>query len=78
MTTITVTATSICTGGNHITFTITGAKSMIVTGQVEDIKRPVTDEEVEAFVKVLCKLAKSGRTIAQYKTLVQAGITVTV
>ena len=78
MTTITVTATGICAGGNHITFDITGVKSMTVAGQVEDIKSPVADEEVEAFVKVLCKLAKHGRTVAQYKTLMQAGVTVTV
>ena len=78
MTTITVTATAICSGGNHITFAITGDKSMTVNGQVEEIKSALTNDDFEAFVKVLCKLAKNGRTIAQYKTLMQAGVTITV
>lgn len=78
MTTITVTATGICAGGNHLTFNITGDRTRTILGQVEDIKTPLTDDELESFIKVLCKLAKSGRTIAQYKTLIQAGITVTV
>ena len=39
---------------------------------------PYTEQEVEAFLKLICKLAKKGRTNAQARTLLQAGVTVTV
>lgn len=76
MASITVTATGICAGGNHITFAVTGAKTAAVILDVNDMQGGVPDGDVEAFVRLLCKLAKVGKTNVQLKTALQAGITV--
>lgn len=78
MAAVTITLTNICSGGNHLTYGVTGAKSMTVSGVLDDISQPVTDEEAQAFVKVVTKLAKAGRTLNQARTLLQTGVTVTV
>ena len=78
MASITITLTDICAGGNHLTYSVTGAKEMTVRGVLDDISQPVTDDEALAFVKVVTKLAKAGRTVAQARALLQAGIVVTV
>jgi len=78
MATITTTLTSICSGGDHLTFTISGDKLMTIKSNATDITDPITDEEVAAFVKCLTKLTKIGRTNAQTKTLLQSGVTVTI
>ncbi len=77
MATITTTLTAICAGGDHLTFSITGAKTLAVAADFAEINSPITDEEAVAFVKVIAKLCKSGKTMAQAKTALQAGITVT-
>lgn len=73
-----VTLTAVCSGGNHLTITGSGAKALTVIVHMDDLSTPVTNDEAEAFVKVIAKLAKAGRTVAQAKTLLQAGVTVTV
>lgn len=78
MTTETITLTAICSGGNHLTFTATGAKAMVVPADLSSLSDPITDEDAAAFVKVIAKMAKNGRTVAQARTLLQAGVTVTV
>ena len=74
----TITLTTVCAGGNHLVFTGTGAKEMTVPALLTDLTDPVTEEEAIAFAKVIAKLARAGRTLAQTKTLLQAGVTVTV
>lgn len=78
MTTITTTLTSICAGGDHLTFAISGAKVMTIKSNATDMASALTNEEAEAFVKALVKLAKVGRTNAQVKTLFQTGVSVTI
>ncbi len=78
MTTETITLTAICPGGNHLTFTGSGAKDIIVRADLDSLGDAVTDDDAAAFVRVICKMAKAGRTNAQAKTLLQAGVTVTV
>lgn len=78
MTTINIQLTHICSGGNHFTFAITGDKTATVPLTREEITQPITDEDVVAFLRVICKMAKIGRTNAQAKTLLEAGVTVTV
>lgn len=78
MASVTVTLTAICSGGNHLTFDTTGAKVLRVAGILNDMLDPVTDEEAQAFVKVLAKLAKAGRTMNQARNILQSGVTVTV
>lgn len=74
----TVTLTSICAGGNHLTFTLTGAKEAAHVLELSSISEPLTDAEIEGFLKCVAKLARQGRTLAQARTLLQAGVTVTV
>jgi hypothetical protein len=78
MAAVTVTLTGICGGGEHLTYVITGAKTMTVDGSLDDTQAPVTDDEARAFVKVLAKLAKAGRTLNQARNIMQNGVTVTV
>lgn len=78
MTTETVTLSFICSGGNHLTFTGSGAKAATVDGMLDDMSVAITDDEMAAFVKVIAKMAKAGRTINQAKTLLQAGVVITV
>jgi len=78
MASVTITLSAICSGGQHLTFSVTGAKVLTVPGMLSDISEPVSDEEAQAFVKVITKLAKAGRTAPQARTLLQAGVVVTV
>ena len=78
MSAVTVTLTSICSGGGHLTFTVTGDASRTHVLDLSTLTEPATEQEVEAFLKLVCKLAKNGRTPAQARTLLQAGVTVTV
>lgn len=78
MAALTITLTGICSGGNHLTFGISGDRSATVRGSLDDILAPLTEEDVVAFLRVVCKLAKAGRTTAQARALLQAGVTVTI
>jgi len=74
---VTITLAGVCSGGNHLRFTISGATSGTVDAELPDLTTPVTETEREAFIKVLAKLARSGRTLAQAKSVLQTGVTVT-
>ena len=76
MSAVTVRLTNICSGGGHLTFAVTGDATLTQMVDLSTILEPVSDQDVEAFLKVICKLAKKGRTVAQAKTLLQAGVTV--
>ena len=78
MSAITVTLTGICTGGNHLTFSITGDKVQTVPVNLSELSAPIDEQDVVAFCKVIARMAKNGRTIAQARTLLQAGVGVTV
>lgn len=78
MSAITVTLASICSGGGHLTFNVTGDATLTQTLDLSNLTDPIDDAEKAAFLKVICKLAKNGRTLAQARTLLQAGVTVTV
>lgn len=77
MATITVTATSICAGGNHLHLSVTGARTASVRLDIENMAAPITDDDMAAFVRVLCRLCRSGKTPAQTKLTLQSGVTVT-
>ena len=78
MSTITVRLASICSGGGHLNFTVTGAATLTETLDLSVLTDPLSEAEKDAFLKVICKLAKNGRTLAQARTLLQAGVTVIV
>lgn len=78
MASLTITLTDICSGGNHLKFEVTGARTQTIHGLRDEMSEPVTEEEAAAFLKVVCKLAKSGRTVAQARTVLQNGVTVNI
>lgn len=78
MSSVTVTLTDICAGGNHLTFTASGDATDSTVIGLDEISAPLTKEEKDAFVKVIAKLAKMGRTVNQARILLQSGVPVTV
>ena len=78
MAAITMTLTSTCAGGQHLTVTTSGAKVVTVPLTLIELVDSVSDQDAAGFVKVCAKLGKVGRTNAQLKTLFEAGVTVTI
>lgn len=78
MTTLTITLTSVCSGGNHLTFSTSGAASLTTQEVLASLLDPITDDDITSFCKVIAKMAKQGRTLAQARNLLQAGVTVTI
>lgn len=78
MSAVTITLVSTCSGGNHLTFTASGAKAATIKVLRDELLDAVSNEEALAFIKVVVKLAKSGRTLAQAKALLEAGVTITI
>lgn len=78
MASVTITLTGACSGGNHLRFTASGAASGVIDAELHELTEPVTEAERVAFVKVVAKLARSGRTLAQAKSVLQTGVTVSV
>ena len=78
MTTLTLTLTGICSGGNHLTFAVTGDASRTAVIDLASLAEPIDDEDVAAFMRVVARMAKRGRTNVQARNLLQAGVTVTV
>ena len=78
MASVTLTRTFECTAQNHIVIAVTGDVAYTYHGTLDDILEPVTEDEKDAFVKVLLRIAKIGRTKAQVRTALGAGYTVTI
>lgn len=80
MATVTIRSESFCAGGGHATLSlaVNGSPRGQWTLLAEDVLDDITDEEVEAFLKLLIRAHKVGRTKAQVRADLQAGITVTV
>lgn len=72
----TITLTSICSGGNHLTFTLTGAKDATVEMILSEVTDEVTQEDLVACCKCIAKFIKIGRTLNQARTVLQNGVTV--
>lgn len=79
MASVTIQVTAVCAGGDHATVRLTkGAQARDVTMLVPDLRSAITQDDIEAFCKVALKLHSEGKTLAQFKASVQAGVTVTV
>lgn len=74
----TLTLTSTCAGGEHLTFSLTGTKTGTVRGTVSEMVEPITDDDLQAFTRVIIRLARASRTQNQTRTLLQNGVTITV
>lgn len=76
MASLTLTLTDVCAGGEHLTITVTGARSGVWRTTRSELGDAVpTMEEV---CRMLMKLYSVGKTPLQVKTALQAGITITV
>ena len=78
MASITLTRTAECAAQNHMDIAVTGDVSYTFHGVLDDILAPITDAEKDAFIKVLLRIAKIGRTKAQVRNALTAGYTVTI
>lgn len=78
MSAVTITLASTCAGGGHLTFAITGDKTATVPANFSELADPISDEDAVIFCKVIARMVKKGRTVAQARALLQAGVTVTV
>lgn len=77
MGTITLTKTRECADGTHLKISITGDFTGSVDIYAPDVAAAFTEEEKEAFLKGVIRLAKKGRTNAQLKTALNTGLTIT-
>jgi len=78
MSAVIIQLTGICSGGNHLTFTASGDLSRSMVIDLNDLSAPITEQDAAAFIRVVARLAKLGRTNAQARALLQTGATVTV
>lgn len=77
--TVNIVQNSQCAGGGHkvITATLSGGQSRTLNFQRDEISAPITDEEIEAFVRVSIRLHKIGKTVSQVETDLSSGFVVT-
>lgn len=75
---ITVTLVSVCAGGEHLTFEVTGGATATVKSARSEMVEPITEEEKQAFVKILAKMARAGRTNSQARAILESGVLVSV
>ena len=78
MAAITVTLTDVCAGGDHLTFTMTGATNRTIPLFLPELSDPLTEDEAISFCRIIAKLTKQGRTGQQAKTRLQSGVAVAI
>lgn len=68
-----------CAAGDHLRLTITGdVPSQEIGVYLPDLAGAITEEEKQAFLKVLLRVARIGRTQAQLKTALTNGHTINI
>ena len=68
-----------CAAGDHLRLTITGdVPSQEIGVYLPDLAGAITEEEKQAFLKVLLRVARIGRTQAQIKTALTNGYTINI
>lgn len=83
MTTIVVSLTGNCSehggSGNHLDFTalIDGVPFYWKGVDVSELNKPITEDDKKDFLRLLIRGVRSGKTLNQAKTLLTAGVTVT-
>ena len=79
MASVTIQLQSVCAGGDHASVRITkGAQVRDLAMSVPELRSAITQDDIDAFCKVAMKLLNEGKTLAQFKSALQAGFTVTV
>lgn len=71
-------AVSVCSAGDHVRLrvSVNGNPKAFYDAEVDEILRPISDEEAILFVLMLARLTAVGKTKAQTKTALQTGVTV--
>ena len=79
---IAITLTALCVPNhNHAHLHLdlnSGVKERDLVMEVGDMIEPLSDDDIEGFMRVLLKLGGQGRTKAQMKTALEVGVTVTI
>lgn len=78
MSTLTLTLVDQCTGGSHLQFVLSGDRSAQRVMDRSEIEEPLTDQDLEAFIRIITRMARAGRTLNQARTLLANGVTITV
>ena len=80
MATVLLTIESVCAGGGHanINVKVNGNDKGTFGLYADDVLAPLPDAEVQSVLAALIKLRMIGRTKAQVRSDLQAGLTVTV
>ena len=78
MTTLTLTLAGQCGGGSHLTFVVSGDRAAQRVMDRSDVQKPLEVEDLEALIRIIVKMASNGRTAQQARTLLEAGVTITV
>ena len=78
MASLTITRTFECAAQNHVTLAVTGDVTHTYHSEMSDLTGPISDMEKDAFIKLLIRFAKIGRTNAQVRTALTNGVTVTI
>lgn len=78
MASITLTKSTECASQNHLIVAVTGDVSYTWHTDLDDISESITNDEKIAFLKVLLRIAKIGRTRAQVRTALTNGYTITI
>lgn len=78
MANITLTKSTECASQNHLIVAVTGDITFTWHTNLDDISESITDDEKIAFLKVLVRIAKIGRTRAQIRTALTNGYTITI
>lgn len=80
MATVVITLESVCAGGGHanISVSVNGVNKGTFPVLADDVLSPLPDADVPTVLAALVKLRMIGRTKAQVRSDLQAGLTVTV
>jgi len=78
MSSVTIRLTNTCIGGGHLQFVVTGDAIASIPIQTTHISESISEEDIIIFVKMIIRLAKIGRTLAQTRALLQTGITIVI
>lgn len=79
MPTITFTGSNFCTGNGHFSVAITGAVTATKrVNATEIVGNPLTADEKDTLIALLLRFGANGKTPAQAKTWISAGVDVAV
>lgn len=68
-----------CAAGDHLKLSVSGdVPAQNIGIYLPDLAGTITEEEKQAFLKVLLRIAKIGRTQQQVKTALTNGYTITI